>query len=812
MKKFAFMLFLLSTVASGFAQKCESILLGQVVDFHDNTPLEGATILITGKQKSIITDLDGKFKFQDLCNGVLELEVFHPDCKSQFITITIDGDTYKQVSLEHHLEELEEVKVTGDLVKKETNSASEQSINLSTIERFSGKSIGDALKEIAGVSSLNTGANIVKPSIHGLNGSRVVILNDGVRMQDMEWGEEHAPNIDINGSGSISVIKGATALQYGGDAIGGVILVSPENTIRTDSLYGKTLLNGITNGRGGNISSELTKTYENGMFLKGQASFKRLGDREAPDYILSNTGVREIGAKLSVGKRMFDWGWKAKYSYFDADLAILRASHIGNVDDLIRAINNGQPLVVDPFTYDIAAPRQEVTHHIASLDMYKRFQGLGKWSFQYDFQNNRRFEYDIRVGDDRNTPAIDLELNTHTVTSNFKWDANSKYTLTTGLLARYQDNFANPDTGVRRLIPDYKKYDIGAFVVADYNLTESFILDAGFRYDFNRIDAQKFFQTSRWLERQYDEDFENLILGTVQNGEVVLGEVDYNSFQLLTNPVFNFHNFSASLGFKYEPTNKSSLRFNYALAQRAPNPSELFSDGLHHSAARIELGDLRISNESSHKLSASFENSSENWGYTINPYFNFISDFILLEPTDAETTNRGPFPVWNYRQTDARFFGIDITGFTKFNSYWKTNHSFSFVKAKDITENGAIINIPPANFRNGVTYLRSKWNDFEIGLESTYVFRQNEVPPNIMVFSPEQQQEVELEINTAPAAYHLLALNTKMKFSVFKNSTLTTTVIAENLLNTNYRDYLNRQRFFADDLGRNITLQLKLNY
>ena len=253
-------------------------------------------------------------------------------------------------------------------------------------------------------------------------------------------------------------------------------------------------------------------------------------------------------------------------------------------------------------------------------------------------------------------------------------------------------------------------------------------------------------------------------------------------------------------------------RQNYALAQRAPNPSELFSDGLHHSAARIELGDLRISNESSHKLSASFENSSENWGYTINPYFNFISDFILLEPTDAETTNRGPFPVWNYRQTDARFFGIDITGFTKFNSYWKTNHSFSFVKAKDITENGAIINIPPANFRNGVTYLRSKWNDFEIGLESTYVFRQNEVPPNIMVFTPEQQQEVELEINTAPAAYHLLALNTKMKFSVFKNSTLTTTVIAENLLNTNYRDYLNRQRFFADDLGRNITLQLKLNY
>ena len=799
MKKFAFMLFLLSTVVNGFAQNCESILLGQVVDFHDNTPLEGATVLITGKQKSIVTGADGKFRFEDLCDGVLELEIFHPDCKSQFITVSIEGDTYKKVSLEHHLEELQEVKVTGDLIKKETNSAAEQSINLNTIERFSGKSIGDALKEIAGVSSLNTGSNIVKPSIHGLNGSRVVILNDGVRMQDMEWGEEHAPNIDINGSGSISVIKGAAALQYGGDAIGGVILISPENVIKRDSLLGKTILGGMTNGRGGNISSELHKTYENGWFISGQGSFKRLGDREAPDYILSNTGAKEVGIKLSIGKQLFDWGWKAKYSFFDAELAILRASHIGNVDDLIRSINNGRPEGIAPFSYDINAPRQEVTHHIGSFDIYKRFQGLGKWSLSYDFQNNRRFEYDIRVGDDRNTAAIDLKLATHTVSSDFKWDANASYTITAGVLARYQDNFANPATGVRRLIPDYEKFDLGGFLIGDYDLDENFTLDAGIRYDFNRIDAQKFYLTSRWEERGYNTEFPTLV-------------VDDLGTQLLTNPVFDYHNFSGTVGFKYAPDNASSLRLNYALAQRAPNPSELFSDGLHHSAARIELGDLRISSETSHKVSASQSKDFENWGYTLEPYANFISDFILLEPTGAEFTIRGAFPVWSYRQTKARLIGVDITGYTNLHAHWKTNHSFSLVKGKDVSSNQALINIPPVSLRNSLTYLRPEWNDFEIGLESKYVFRQNEFPPNITVFSPNQQQEVALEINTPPPAYHLLALHTKMEFSVFKNSTLTTTLIAENLLNTNYRDYLNRQRFFADDLGRNITLQLKLNY
>jgi len=34
----------------------------------------------------------------------------------------------------------------------------------------------------------------------------------------------------------------------------------------------------------------------------------------------------------------------------------------------------------------------------------------------------------------------------------------------------------------------------------------------------------------------------------------------------------------------------------------------------------------------------------------------------------------------------------------------------------------------------------------------------------------------------------------------------------QNLLNTNYRDYLNRTRYYADELGRNFRIQVKLNY
>ncbi|MEP3209838.1 MAG: TonB-dependent receptor [Maribacter sp.] len=780
------------------AQDCDAILLGEVVDFHDNTPLENATINVTAKDLSTTSDKSGKFNFQNLCDGVLELEISHPDCKSKFVTVTIAGDTYQKIRIEHHLEELDEVKVVGD-VRKNTNSSQEEKLSQAELEKFSGNSLGDALKQITGVSSLNTGANIVKPVIQGLNGSRVLILNNGVRMQDMEWGEEHAPNVDINSNQDISVIKGAGALEYGGDAIGGVIVLKPLPIVRTDSLFGKTQLNLFSNGRGGNATTSLVKSFNSGMYIKAQGSYKLLGDLEAPDYLLSNTGIREKGVSINIGKRDFVQGWEGYYSFFDADIGILRASHIGNIDDLITSINSQQPDIINDFSYDIERPNQEVTHHLAKLNYYRRFTGFGKLNVQYDFQSNRRFEYDIRVGDDANKASLDLKLTTHTFSSTVQLDSKEGLEVKIGVLGRFQTNFANPATGVRRLIPDYDKYDFGAFAIGEYEIGADVTLDAGVRYDFSRVDAKKFYRTSRWEERGYDVEFADLVrddLGT----------------QLLVNPVFDYHNISAMAGLQYDLQNDQLLRFNYALAQRAPNPSELFSDGLHHSAARIELGDLRIQSETSSKISASYELNSERWGFTFAPYLNLINDFILLEPDGVEFTIRGAFPVWSYRQTNAQLVGIDFSVYSNWTSQIRSDHQFSWVRGTDTTIDIPLINIPAASTRNSISYTNSDWNDFSISLESQFVFEQGRFPDNITVFSPQQQQEIALDINTPPPSYHLLSLDISNKLTLFKDNDLSVGLRATNLLNTNYRDYLNRQRYFVDDLGRNISLRILYNY
>lgn len=797
--RFYLSLFFLGTSFLGFSQECNHVLLGEVIDFHEKTPLAGARVSITGKNRFTTTNESGKFKFDGLCNGVLELEISHPECTTAFMTLTMDGDHFERIFLEHHLEELDEVKVTGRANPKKTNSSQEEVLSKLTMEQFSGASLGDALKSIPGISSLNTGANIVKPIIQGLSGSRILMLNNNVRMQDMEWGDEHAPNIDVNANQRVSVIKGAAALEYGGDAIGGVIILEAAPLANKDTLFGRTQLNAFTNGRGGNITTRLTRTYDNGIFLNGQGSFKYLGDMEAPEYILSNTGVQEMGFSFNAGKRAFIQGWEAYYSYFNADIGILRASHIGNVDDLIQSINNRVPNFIEPFTYTINRPNQDVTHHLGKASYYRRFEGLGKWEVQYDFQQNRRLEYDVRVGADAEKPSLDLRLTTHTLSSTFKVDAYEKVDLKVGALGRYQNNFANPDTGVRRLIPDYDKYEVGIFSVSEYKWKDGLVLDAGLRYDFTRMDAKKFYRTSRWEERGYDVDFPDIILENLGT-------------QLLTNPVFNYHNVSFSAGLRKEWGNDQLFRFNYSLSNRAPNPSELFSDGLHHSAARIELGDLRLQSESASKVSASLEKTGSNWGYTLSPYLNHISNFMLLEPSQVEFTIRGAFPVWSYRQTTALFLGVDAAIYKHWLPRLRTDHSVSYVHGTDVDLDIPLINMPAPHFQNSISYNIPEWENFNISLTSQYVLEQTRFPENIFVFSPIQEQEVELDINTPPEAYHLLSLDSQMAFDIVHPQDLTVGLRITNLLNTTYRDYLNRQRFFVDDLARNISVRLIYNY
>lgn len=783
-----------------YSQNCNYTFLGELKDFHDKSAIASATIFIKQKDKYIVSDLDGKFKIEDLCSGTITLTITHVGCETKTVSYKIDNDTFKTIYLEHHLEELKEVVVNSNL--KTEHTSIEQAINKQVLENYTDKSLGDALNTISGVSSLNTGSTIVKPMIHGLHSSRLLIVNNNVRLFDQEWGDEHAPNIDVNSSNSITVVKGANTLKYGSDAIGGLILIKPRNYAAVDSLFGSSILSLNSNGRGGIINSEIVKTFKSGFYSRIQASYKQFGDFKAPEYYLTNSGLKNINASANIGYRSFEKGFDAYYSVVNNEFAILQSSHIGNVNDLVAAINSREPRVIEDFSYNIDYPKQNILHHLAKIEAYKRFKKLGKLSVQYDMQINRRKEFDLRRGDLADTPVIDLRLFTNSLQSNLRIDYIDNLKIDTGVLVRYQQNDAVSGTGVSPLIPDFDKYEASVYMIGNYGLNDSSDINAGIRYDYSRIEAEKRYNLTDWNETyNYDELFPEFETNTIENSNI------------LTRPEFSFHNISANLGYSKQLKGNMSIYVNYGLATRVPNPSELFSDGLHHSAARIETGLLTLNKETAHKFAASLERNNPDFGFSISPYFKHIKDYIQLIPIGITTTIRGAFPVWEYNQTNAQIYGIDIDVNKKITNRFGYKGSLSLLKGENLSDDIPLIHMPSTNFTNSISYNNEELNDLSISLIHKTVLQQNRYPDyNFYTFDPILQEDVYVDISSTPPAYSLFSFNSSLSFKAFKKGTLKLEFNIENIFNTQYNEYLNRLRYFSDELGRNFNLKIKINY
>ncbi len=783
-----------------YSQNCNHSLEGYVLDFHNGEPIAGATLQIENSQLHTISDSNGKFIINNLCESSIELIVSHVACDQKTVEIDIKNNIQTTIYLEHHIEELEMVAIKGNNSNNGAISAQKEKIDKKIIDNFSSESLGTILKQAKGVSSINTGNKIVKPVINGLHSSRIAIMNNNVRMEDQEWGIEHAPNIDVNAIDNITVIKGSNALAYAGDAIGGIVVLKPLRYLNKDTLYGKTITGFQSNGLGYNLNSMFSKNFKNGWFANGNVGYKQNGDLKSPDYNLTNTGAKSFSGSVIMGYQKFEYGFEANLIYIDNTMGILSASHIGNVGDLVNSIDNEEPRIINDFSYTINSPKQEVSHLLGKINFYKRFSALGKLSIQYDYQNNHRFEFDKRIGDDRNKPAVDLELITQNLKSDLMIDKFDNSTIYLGVTGKYQENIANPETGVRRLIPDYEKMDVSIYGIWNTTFNDKLKTDFGVRYDYNFIDAQKYYKTSRWEERGYSEDFSDFI-------------VDDLGTQLLTNPIFTYHNISLSAGLIYSVNKNNDLIFNYGLSSRPPNPSELFSDGLHHSAARIELGDLRLTKEISNRVGLSYQLEANRINLSLDTFINQINDFIYLKPTGTQTTIRGAFPVWEYFKTNALLAGIDTSIDYQFTELWSLNSSFSYVYGQNTEEDIPLIDIPAFKLNNALNYKLKKWNHLNVRLAHEWIGRQNRYPNyNFETYIPTTGEYVEVDISTPPDAFQLIHLFGDVTFLLNQELNLNLMIGIMNLFNTNYREYLNRLRYYADDTGRNITIQIKFNY
>lgn len=743
------------------AQKNTYTISGKVIDFHNKIPLKDAKISIT--ENSTFSDEKGRFSIPNLSKGQHLLRVSHPHCEPFEKEINLQGNLSLTVTLEHHGAEIEAIIIEAP--HKTTSTSVVSTLGDLEIDRNSAENLGNLLTKLSGVNTLKTGNSIAKPVIRGLYGSRILIYNNSVRLTEQEWGAEHAPNVDPNSFDHLDVIKGANVLKYGGDAIGGVIVLEPKLFAAKDTLIGKTLLTGFSNGKGLAFSTDLAKTWENQWFVRTQGTYKKSGDYSTPDFSLQNTSLDENALNFSFGKRSFKEGIEFYYSGIQQNFGIFRGSHLGYSDDFYQVIKNKKTLYTGNFDYKTENPRQETSHHLAKIEAYKRYPHIGKLTASYNFQINRRKEFDIRIGEYNALPSLDLRLITHQTKIDHLLERSS-WNIESGISGSLQDNFANPETKARRLIPDYYRYDLSTFSVFNKKFSPKWWAEIGFRYDVNIYDAYKYYDASEWNSR-FADLYPNFV-------------IEESDARVLTRPQFTYHNISGNAGLSFQPNTNTQLKLNFSRANRAPNAAELFANGLHHSASVIERGNLSIEPETVYQVNLEFTkkvNVLEGWSFNVSPYYMTSESFINQIPTELQVTIRGIFPVWDYQQISARLFGLDFDSHLNLTKNLQWQAQFSYVNGEDLSNNEPLILMAPTKIYNGLEWNFSKSKNAYLKVENETVFHQNRYP--VRNFDVELIQDntlvtETLDVSTPPKGYSLFHISAGL--DVLKNLNLNLSV------------------------------------
>ncbi len=789
------------TTSFVYSQNCNLTFTGYVFDVDDNTPLEAAVIEVLGSDTFVVSDISGAFQLVNQCKGKLRLKISHINCEAVYREVNLDKSSTFNFLLEHRVENLDEVVVSK--LRVHELSATNKIYSLSELQkdRFSSKNLAGALEQISGVSVLSTGNSIGKPVIHGMFGSRVGVVYDGIQLENQQWGQDHAPNIDLNNFELIRVIKGAGTLKYGTTA-GGVVILESILPKRVDSLYGKTILGGMYNGRGYSASSNWVKSYKNGTYIKLNGSLKRNGDFTAPNYNLTNTGNKENNFSIALGKNGLQHKWKTFFSYFNTKIAILESAHIGNVKDLLRAIESSVPLIIDPYKSDIDYPMQDNSHYTANIEYTNANIADGELHIKYSWQRNNRKEFDIRRGSLKDKPALHLVLNTHNLLSNYEW--NTAFgNFDSGIFFQIQDNYSKPETQIKRLIPDYLKTKLGGYFTATFSNTKDFIFELGARYGYNNNEVQKFYTNKQWDLKNYEEPFGRYVIRQTVS-------------QKLVKRTLEFSTFSFNAGVRHSLTPAYTINFNYNHTQRAPNIAEMFSDGLHHSLASIEYGNPFLGIETTHKVVLDFEKKQGAFQFNISPFITVgQNNYIVIDPVGVEKTIRGAFPVWQYAAVSALFKGIDLDFSYAFDENTQLRNSTSWVEGTNTKTNLPLVNIPPLTINNQLQFSLPDWKSFFVLINSKAVFQQNRYPDNNF-----EQPVIEngkivtktVDISTPPAGYHDLGLELNWGPYSLRSSKLSIALILDNVLDNSYRNYLNRLRFYSDEIGRNISLQIRIKH
>ena len=791
------------------------ILVGTVLDNRTSKPLSSVRLYILESKRGMLSRADGSFTLPIGERGTYTLRatLLGYTALEERIVATSPDTIRIRIRLQQAVVRLAAARVVTDRI----NSDNLPTQNMTTIttqdlERSRGQTFGEALQNVAGVTLMQTGASISKPVIRGLHSQRIVVVNAGVAQEGQQWGAEHAPEIDPFAPSKIEVVRGAAGVEYGAGAIGGVIRVLPRTLPRGTWFGGEAQTALFTNNSQGVLSlaleggkavigdsNTLLNELGKGFGWRTQGSARRAGDSRAPSYVIGNTGFQEINGSVAFGYTGERFGIEAYYSLFTTELGIFSGAHIGSLPDLLRAMENGRPLVDYEWTYAIDAPKQQITHDLWSVNAHYAAD-CGRFELQYGWQQNNRAEFDshnARIRGDSGVlmqslmrPAMNLQLTTYSLDAKFRHKPLNiaPEAVLTGIVGGSGVAQWNVQSGRAFLIPSFQAQSGGAYLIETLAMPD-FIANAGFRYDARHVNV-------------IGSEFRDIpdTTQTFSGFSAALGVVMNFGLEINTNDSTQFISLQTSQRPSFKPF---SLALNLASAWRAPLVNEQFSEGVHHGTAQYEIGNPNLKPERSYSADATLALRTEKAHFELSGYVNTIDNFIYLRPDAANptVTIRGTFPTFHYAQTFALLRGVDASADALLSDNVRLGGTLSLVRGDNVADSEPLIFMPADRLRSFIRYEAASLlgiADIFAEISSTLVRTQDRFPANVDYAAP-------------PPGYVLFDCAVGGHVETF-GTRLSWNVSVRNIANTAYRDYLSRYRYFTDDPGRNVVVRVSVPF
>lgn len=712
------------------------VFQGLVSDSITKRPIPFAKVYIPSLDLGTIADMEGKFQLESDLPEQITVRI----SASDYISKTIEVFPSKFLSIQllgSHLD-LEEITISAPGSELDNlNIFNIEKIELSNGAANNTSVLTDAIATINGVQTASIGPGIGKPVVRGLQGLRVLTLINGVRMDNQQWGSDHGIAVGKLGIGSVEVIKGPSSLLYGGDAFGGVIYLKDER-FTTQNAQEITIGSRFETVNLGTQSDLLYKLSKNNLRFTAGFLHGNFADFKLPNgKYLKNSRFKQLGGKANLAYNKGNWTTNVRYTY-----SRTRAGIPGHTHDSIFTAETFQS---ENQNRKNVIPTQIAENHIASWQN-KWFLKKGEFNILVSHTQNLLQEFEEKV----TIAALNSKLNNTLLNLSFKYKFGNQFTLYTGTQSYYQTHI-NGKKWAEELIPNYNQIDNGLYTLGVLSLSK-IKMQLGARLDYRVLNVS-------------NENFNGSYLSP--NFSVGISNKDINN----------------------------QLRINISSGYRAPHVSELFADGAHHGALRIEKGNANLVPEQSYQVDVSFEKKGEHFSAIVNPHYSYLTNYITLEQQD---TLIGTLPVFNYIQfSEAQLYGVDLSihYHPHFIHALHIQSGFSYVRAASF--DGRNLNlIPQAKLDNYLQYKFESKSDFkieDINLQYQYFLEQNQIGL----------------LETKSPDYHLLNLGVNLKYKeIFKIS-----CGVRNVFNTSYTNHLSRlKNINSSQEGRNFYINLRYQF